>query len=540
MPRRAQWLRSVAIAALVLAAVGVLAGCGDDDASSFEASSFEASSGFELANADPRNSRWVEGEIDSSNVAELGEAWTVPIEAAGRFGGYSATPVVVDGVAYTQDLDSNVFAIDVESGETLWSQEYDSPTAGPNGVTVAEDKVFGATATDAFALDAETGDELWRTDELIRNDSEGIDMAPGYNDGTVYVSTVPGNTESFYAGNGQGVLWALDAETGEEVWTFDTVPEDLWGKPEINSGGGLWHAPAFDEEGDVYAAIANPAPWPGTKKFSWAKSRPGPNLYSNSCVKLDGETGELEWHFQALPHDLYDWDLQIGPILTELDGRQIVLCAGKLGYVYGIDQESGELLWERSVGRHNGHDDDNQLALDGQHDQLPEPPYELLPGFLGGVLTQMAVNESTVFAPVNNLASTVESPFEVTLGDPSQGTGEMVALDIASGEVEWQHEFDSSPYGSATVVNDLVFTTTFDGTLWALNTETGEVELELELPAGTNAPVTIAGDTAITAGSFPQGADEESMIVAYRLGAESAEGKAGEERKGARNRKGAH
>jgi len=389
--------------------------------------------------------------------------------------------------------------------------------------------VFGATSTDAFALDAETGEELW-TLGLIRNKQEGIDMAPGYHDGTAFVSTVPGNTEGFYEGNGQAILWAIDAETGEEKWKWEEVPADLWGDPENNSGGGQWHTPSFDDEGDVYVAVANPAPFPGfppdqPQSFAWGKTRPGENLYTNSCVKLDGETGELEWYFQALPHDVYDWDLQIGPILAESeDGDPVVLCAGKMGRVYGIDQENGELLWETPVGEHSGHDDDNLLALEERYDELPKTPFELLPGILGGVETQMAIDDSTVYVPANNLAYQVlDGATRMSEANPNDGTGEMVALDIGTGEVKWTHEFDSSPYGGASVVNDLVFTTTYDGTLWALNKETGVVEWEQELPAGSNATVMIEGDTVITAGSVAQGGDDKMEIVAYRLGGKPAQ-----------------
>ena len=117
---------------------------------------------------------------------------------------------------------------------------------------------------------------------LRRNGNEGIDMAPGYNDGTVYVSTVPGNTKVFYAGNGQAVLWAMDAKTGSTKWKFDQVPANLWSAAHknINSGGGMWDPPTFDSDGDLYIGVSNPAPFTGSPKFPWGSSRPGPNLYT--------------------------------------------------------------------------------------------------------------------------------------------------------------------------------------------------------------------------------------------------------------------
>jgi outer membrane protein assembly factor BamB len=187
-----------------------------------------ASDEWPAPNQDFSNRRVANSDIDSGNVDDLGVAWTVPITGGGTFGNYAATPIVADGIAYTQDLTSNVKAIDVKTGKVKWSKEYDSVDEGPNGVTIGYDKIYGATSEFAFALDRDTGDEVWRSQRLLRNASEGIDMAPAVFDGTVYVSTVPGNAKIFYKGNGVGILWALDADTGKEKWKFFTVPEDLW------------------------------------------------------------------------------------------------------------------------------------------------------------------------------------------------------------------------------------------------------------------------------------------------------------------------
>ena len=93
-------------------------------------------------------------------------------------------------------------------------------------------------------------------------------MAPGYHNGIVYVSTVPGNNEKFYGAGGVGILWALEASTGKKLWHFDTAPESLWGHESVNSGGGLWYSPAFDNEGNMYVGTANPAPFPGTESVA--------------------------------------------------------------------------------------------------------------------------------------------------------------------------------------------------------------------------------------------------------------------------------
>jgi outer membrane protein assembly factor BamB len=471
-------------------------------------------------NQDLANTRVASSKIDSGNVDQLGIAWTVPIKGGGTFGNYASTPIVADGVVYTQDLTSNVKAIDLETGDVKWSKDYDAEDVGPNGLALGYDKIYGATSDFAFALAKDTGDEVWRSEKLTRNANEGIDMAPGVFDGTVYVSTVPGNTKSFYKGNGVGVLWALDAETGKQQWKFFTVPEDLW-SPEhtdINSGGGLWHPPAFDDNGDVYVDIANPAPWPGTNKFPWGSSRPGPNPHSNSLVKLNRDDGKVIWARQVLSHDVYDWDLQLPPILTKDGDRQLVLASGKLGYVTAVDAGDGTVVWKKPVGEHNGHDHDHELALNGKTAELPKLPLTVLPGILGGVETQMAAADGVVYAPIVNLPVKFKDQETPEL-EIAKGTGEVEALNIADGSVKWKRDLPQPAYGAATVSNDLVFTTTFDGKVIALDRDDGRIVWQKQMPAGTNATTAIVGDTLITAASFPQSKGQQPLIIAYRLGA---------------------
>ncbi|MGH3159333.1 MAG: PQQ-binding-like beta-propeller repeat protein, partial [Streptosporangiaceae bacterium] len=237
--------------------------------------------------ADLANTRDVASAITSGNVSKLGVAWTVPLTMSTSHtdGGYATTPVIVNGVVYTQDLESDIFAITLATGKVLWTHDYKSPNGGPDGVSVAGGVVYAATNHAAVALNAATGAQLWsRT--LTGNDHEGIDMTPGYNHGTVYVSTVPVNpTVGEYLGGGRGILWALNARTGAPEWSWDQV-QNLWGKPGINSGGGLWYAPSFDAQGNIYLGIANPGPLFGTKSYPLGSSRPGPDLYTDSVVKL--------------------------------------------------------------------------------------------------------------------------------------------------------------------------------------------------------------------------------------------------------------
>ncbi len=484
--------------------------------------------GWSLPGGNVANTRDVASTITSANVSRLGVAWTVPlrIPTTQTDGAFASTPVVVDGVVYVQDLQSNVMAIRLATGKVLWRHVYGSPNGGPDGVTVVDGTVYGATSRAAFALSAATGRQLW-TRTLIRNDHEGIAMAPGYNRDTVYVSTLPANaTVGQYLGNGKGTLWALNAATGVPRWSWDEV-QNLWGKPAINSGGGQWYPPSFDADGNVYIGVGNPGPVFGTPSYPWGTSRPGPDLYTDSLVKLSPQ-GKLLWYYQLTPHDLYDWDLQNPPVLTTANSRPVVIDGGKAGVIVELDADTGKPIWTRPVGLHNGHDHDGQQtenAAPSTHSTLPKQ-FCLEPGVYGGIVTQLASNGSTTFAAVNDLATPVcatgtgcSISKTAAVSAIFKATGEVVAVNQGTGQVEWDTHLPSSPYGAAAVTNDVVLTTTFNGHLYALNSTTGAVLRTIALTAGTNAPVAVDGDYVIAGAGVPLTKTEQPMIIGFKLGA---------------------
>jgi outer membrane protein assembly factor BamB len=461
---------------------------------------------------DTSNTREAKSAIDTSTVSNLEVAWTLPLTAKSSFGSYASSPVIANGVIYSQDLESNVEAINLESGEVLWSKNYNAPDVGPNGVVVAGGRVFGATPTSAFALDQKTGKEIWSV-ELAQNEHEGIDMAPGYHDGLVYVSTVPLNVSANYEGGGAGVLWALDAKTGEKKWRFNTVPPDLWGNRSLNAGGGLWYAPSFDSEGSMYFGVGNPAPFAGTAKFPWGSSRPGANLYTNSAVRLDAKTGKMDWYHQQVPHDIYDWDFQNPPILVDAGGKQLAIGSGKVGYAVALDSKTGKVVWERPVGTHNGHDEDPIYALNREYSKLKEGD-EVFPGQLGGVIAPPSTDGSSVFVPIVNHSLSVS---EQGISESSAMTGEIAALDVKTGAIKWRHKFPAAAFGGTTVSNDLVFATTFDGIVHAFDTSSGAEVWEASLPAGANSGVMISGNHLIAPAGIASAEGQTPEIVAYSL-----------------------
>jgi glucose dehydrogenase/plastocyanin len=470
--------------------------------------------------------------IDSSNVAQLEVAWTFPLEATGAYGAITGTPIVAGDTVYIQDMSSNVYALDRATGELKWQRDYDVPTVGPNGVALGYGLVFatlGDTA-EVVALRAESGEEVWRVD-LSNNLGEGVDMAPTVYDNVVYVSTVPGSTERFYRGGQKGILYALEAATGHTIWQFDTTTENLWTNPRINSGGGLWYPLSVDEEGNVYFGVGNAAPWPGTEEYPNGTSRPGPNDYASSMVSLDTKTGALRWYHNAKPHDLFDLDFQLTPIVTTIDvgGQQtkVAIGAGKTGTVIAADADSGEVLWEVEVGIHQ--DDDLQEIPEGE-------TVEVYPGALGGVETPMAYADGVVFVPiVNSPTSYTSTGPDLASIDITNATGELVALNAADGSVKWQVELPQMALAAATVANDVVFTGALDGVFRAYSTETGDELWTHQLNAGLNAPPAVAGDMVFVGAGGPllqppaaDGAtpaaqpEARTELVAFRLGGAAA------------------
>jgi outer membrane protein assembly factor BamB len=181
---------------------------------------------------------------------------------------------------------------------------------------------------------------------------------------------------------------------------------------------------AVDAQSRVFLAVANPAPFPGTSRYPNGSSRPGPDLYTDSLVALDGSTGKLLWYRQVISHDIRDYDLQDSPVIGTIpvDGTptEVVFAAGKMGRVYAFVAADGKQLWQRPVGTH-------------LHDTglLPAKKSTLvLPGTLGGVETPMAYDGTSLYVPVVNLGFTFTPSSSKPAGKAgfAGGTGELVAL----------------------------------------------------------------------------------------------------------------
>jgi len=501
---------SIIIISLVFLLAGTVNSC--KKSSDIPQEFLKYSEDWPLPNKDFANTREsMDSEINISNVSSLGIAWEFPIPGLGEWGAAATNPLILGETVYLQDLKSNFFAIDLKTGKLNWKKDYNLDAYGPNGPAIGWDKIFLQKGNYEIAALDMTGNELWST-KLSDIETVGIDIQLVAYGNMVYTSTVPGTENAnFYTGGGTGIIYALNQETGKIEWSFNTVDsEDIWGNPDVNSGGGAWYPPAVDtEKGAVYFGIGNPAPWPGIEEFPNGSSRPGSNLYTNSIVALDAKSGKLLWYNQVLPHDIFDLDFQISPIITsaEINGEtvEIVIGSGKLGKVYAFDRNNGNIIWETAVGKH----ENDELK------ELPEGITRVYPGPLGGVETNMAISNGVLYVPVINLfADYTPASLDSSTFDIGAGTGELVALNVKTGKEIWKKEFNSINVGAATVVNDLVFTSTFDGMIYAFDKKTGNEVWKYQAPASINGWPAVSGDMIL----FPVGLGPEPKLLAFQIG----------------------
>jgi outer membrane protein assembly factor BamB len=433
-------------------------------------------------------------------VINLRPAWTFRLTGKGAVGVYpygslAANPIVEDGVVYLQDLDSNVYALGLATGKLRWEYQCNQPLLsgpGPNGVAVVGGTVYGLTPTAAFALNATSGRTDWVHAHLVSKGEGIIGIQPQVAGGRVYLASQYGSAP------GGGVLLALKASSGAVIWKFNTAVGPDPGVQALGVGsGGAWETPLVSGDGSVAYGIGNPYQTPAA-----AIAHPATLLYTDSDVDIDAATGKLHWYYQGVPNDFKDYDMQASPVSASVDGASVVIGAGKMGYVYEMNAATGKLIWKTPVGQHNGHDDDSLGAL--EHKLTLKAPFTILPGSFGGVLSDLAVASNTVYVATIDAPLTYTNlnyPVPVKAAGPLKG--EVEALNLATGKVEWDTKVPQMPLGAATVSGDLVFTSLYDGTLIALDRRTGTIVYRRRLPASTNAPIAIAGNTLIIPAGAP-------------------------------------
>lgn len=307
--------------------------------------------------------------INADNVDTLGVAWVNSLPIAD---GIAGTPVVVDGVIYAGAAWSKVFAIDAASGETLWAfdpEVRDGLSGEPTlswlaranrGIAVGEGRVYASTADcRLLAIDAADAAKVWEQETCDVAQGYGISDSPYYGGGRVFV----GNAGSESGEKNRGYVSAYDAETGEMLWRFFTVPSDVpaendtpelkmaastWSGSalaEYGGGGSNWNGMTYDPaRGVLYFGTGGALPY----EHHLRSPEGGDALFTSSILAVDAETGDYLWHYQTTPEDSWEYNATMNMVLADLaiggETRETLLAAPKNGFQYVLDRETGELL----------------------------------------------------------------------------------------------------------------------------------------------------------------------------------------------------
>lgn len=459
-------------------------------------------------------------QINTTNVAHLRPAWIFQTDVKESM---ETSPIIVNGTMYVTTSFSHVYALNARTGQELWHYAHKMGPittfcCGPNnrGVAVSGDKVFLATLDSKMvALDAKTGAPIWSAQIADPELGYSETMAPTVAKGKVLIGTNGGEYGI------RGFVRAYDTETGKLVWNFDTIPENsvgVWatkdatgrdmhrdiaaekaqfaktGDPFKNLGGGVWQNPAVDIANNrIYFVVGNPSP-----DLDGA-SRPGDNLYTDSLVSLDLDTGKYVCHFQYIAHDVWDLDAVSPPILVDAKDKSgnvipAVIHGGKTGHVYVHDRKDCNLIRfsEAMVPQ------ENMWVLptkDGAR---------MLPGANGGVeWSPMAVNPGMSLAYAINLhqpmtyhvQSTQYPSGKLWLGGAfkviptEEQWGNVSAVDYNTGAIRWQVKTPQPMIGGPlATAGGLVFAGEGNGQFKAYDAENGAVLWSFQAGAGVNAP----------------------------------------------------
>ncbi len=433
-------------------------------------------------------------QVDAGNVKRLAAQWSFQF---GVLDGQTTTPVVNNGVMYVTTSWNRLFALNAKTGEMLWRYDHQLPEdvgkyiccdAVNRGVAVYHDKVYMATLdAHVVALDAKTGKVAWDTTLEDYKAAYSMTVAPLVVKGRVVVGMAGAEypTRLFVA--------ALDAETGKEVWRRNTIPgpgekgNETWGGESWKYGGGsTWITGSYDPDLNLlYWGVGNPAPdWDG-------ETRPGDNLYSNSALALDPDTGEIKFHFQYTPHDVWDYDGNNESVLVDLRGRKAWVHADRNGFFYAIDRTNGKFIYGRPIAEVNWATLDSNGRPIVDRTKVPTRTYvakRVCPGPNGGKeWNPMAISPLTgyVYIPTREVCVDVQGKLqEPKRGEPywgvemikfHQGYGTLLAVDLESGNSAWQVRF-KSPIMSGILATGggLVFAGSPEGEFMAFNAKNGD------------------------------------------------------------------
>jgi alcohol dehydrogenase (cytochrome c) len=459
-------------------------------------------------------------QITTANVGSLKMAWMFQTGIS-RLGSFETSPTVVDGVMYVTTPYNTAMAVDARTGQQIWRYEHKpSITApiyccGPNnrGVAISGNSVFmGTLDARLVALDSKTGAVKWDVEVADPEAGYSLTIAPLIVDNFVII----GSSGAEYGI--RGFVKAYNKDDGKLAWTFYTLPDKGWegnfsektgegedlkrdiaaekaamaqyGDAWKRGGGSVWMTPAYDPAShNIFFAVGNPSPdLDGTV-------RPGDNLYTESIVAVDARTGEYKWHYQEVPHDVWDFDATSPPVIVKLkNGKTAVAEAGKTAFVYVLDAETGKLI--RKSEEFNRHENyfvqptaEGVRMLPGANGGSEWSPTAVNPnlGYMYVLGLEQPMNYITHSAPLEKGKLWLGSAFKAVPGEKQFGT--FTAINLNTGKRAWQVKTDQPMIGGAlATAGNLVFTGEGNGHFNAYDARTGKTLWSFTGGAGCNAP----------------------------------------------------
>ena len=454
-------------------------------------------------------------QITPANVGQLEAKWMLQDQV---FGAWQSNPLVVDGVMYVTERPNDVMAVDAKTGRVYWLYRYTPAPeskvccgANNRGVAILGNTLYmGTLDAHLVAIDAKNGRPLWNIAVADVKLAYSITLMPLIVKDKVIVGVGGGEYGI------RGFIAAYDAKTGKEAWRFYTIPgpgekgHDSWRGEDWKYGSAsVWVTGSYDPALNLtYWGVGNPGP-------DWNPSqRPGDNLYSDSVVALDADTGQLKWHFQFTPNDGYDYDSVQVPVLADITWKgaptKVMMWANRNGYFYVLDRATGKFLLGNNFVKVNWA---NGLDESGRPIQTPQPSgMPTWPGNQGGTnwyppafsprtglfyfsawenYSSIYRREQATYSPGGNYTGGGPGPNTPVPGAPSVGIGRrspinnwtdavgngaVMALDPQTGKPKWKvTQFDVTDGGMLATASDLLFTGGREGYFHALDAKTGKL-----------------------------------------------------------------
>lgn len=453
-------------------------------------------------------------QITAANVEQLAAQWTFQTGVVNKF---EATPIVVDGTLYLTGALNHAWAVDGRTGRQIWHYQRTLPQGLKvccgmvnRGFAIYHDRLFMVTLDAHFvALEAKTGKVIYDIEMAAAADGFAGTGAPLVVNDKVIVGVAGGEFAN------RGFIDAYDPMTGQRIWRFYTIPapgergSDSWQGDAWERGGApTWLTGTYDPAVNLlYWGTGNPNPdWNG-------ETRPGENLYTDSLLALDPDTGTLRWHFQFTPHDTHDWDANEIPVLADLTvngrPRKVVMMANRNGFFYVLDRLTGEFLlgkpfvnttWAREIGP------------DGRPRLLPDQePTEAgtvtCPDWYGGtnfMSPSFDASRRLFFVTARETCARFLARPSATskIGDRTMGgtvqlvtapkrAGALRAIDPATGERKWEILYEDAGWaGVLATAGGVVFSGDHQGNFFAADSKTGQKLFQFQTGAAIFAPPT--------------------------------------------------